>query len=80
MLPGRRSRNGTDYEFHCQAHKYEDDEKATWCRLMISPEAEIFLMNLPDDISWTCLKRKLIKNLGSIQLHDNALSQLLNLT
>ncbi len=66
------------FELHCQAHKYEDDKKATWCRLTIGPEAEAFLANFPDDI-WIRLQRRLIKNLGTTQPHDKALSRLLNL-
>ncbi len=43
-----------DQTLHCWAHKYEDDEKATWCHLTIGPKAEAkaFLANLPDDITW----------------------------
>ncbi len=67
------------FELQCRSHRYEEDEKATWCRLAIGPEAEIFLANLPD-FSWTHLQRRLIKNFGTTQPHDNALSRLLDLT
>lgn len=67
-------------ELHCRAHKYVEDKKATWCYLIIGPEAGAFLVDLPDGISWNCLQRELNGKFGTTQPHNNALSQLLNLT
>ncbi len=83
----QHGRNGTPSLLCCLADDPEMDQTLRAPlpgpqvpgRLTIDPEAEVFLENLPNDI-WTCLQRRLIKNLGTAQSHDKALSRLLDLT